>query len=254
MAKSAIRTEFVDVPPQPPSFLARHAWVGYAIFIVFGALFAYLSYEVKNNGWVTQWDKPYALAIYTWAKRQPAWLIFTMRFFSAYGRDGVALIALVLTVGWVRKGARRELRWLFFGVLGGELWFQILGNLVRRLRPAFKDPFETLIGYGYPSGHATTNLLLAWLVIALIWPHLHTGWRRFLLVFFSALVVALICFSRLFLGLHYLTDIIAGLFLGMAWGGLIYTVIDVLHWRPRPNVVPLSVAAIPVTSKERSEH
>jgi undecaprenyl-diphosphatase len=248
MAKSAFRTEFVDVPPQPAPFLARHPWVGYALFIVFGALFAYLSIEVKRNGWVTRWDMPVAQAVYQWAKQQPAWLVLTMRFFSAYGRDGVALIALALTVGWARKKARRELRWLFFGMLGGELWFQPLGGLVQRARPAFKDPFETLIGYGYPSGHAVTNLLLAWMLVAFVGPRLRGGWQRFALVFFSALSVLLVCFSRMFLGLHYLTDILGGLFLGAAWGGLIYTVIDVLHWRRRPGAIPIPHLAPPAAA------
>lgn len=254
MAKPVTRIEFVDVPPQPAPFLARNPWVGYATFIVFGALFTYLSVEVKQNGWVTQWDLPMAKSIYAWAKQQPAWLVFIMRFFSAYGRDGVSLIALALTVGWVRKGARRELRWLFFGMLGGELWFQLLGGLVQRQRPEFKDPFETLIGYGYPSGHATTNLLLAWMVIAFLWPHVKPGFKRFLLVLLPSLVVALVCFSRMFLGLHYFTDIIAGLLLGTAWGGLIYTVIDVLHWRKRSPALGYLPMAIPVTSHEQTKH
>ena len=253
MAKPLTRIEFVDVPPQPKPFLARNPWVGFALFIIFGALFTYLSIEVKRNGWVTRWDLPIAQSVYQWAKHQPAWLVFIMRFFSSYGRDGVSLIALALTVGWLRKGARRELRWLFFGMLGGELWFQLLGGLIQRLRPEFKDPFEKLIGYGYPSGHATTNLLLGWMIIAFLWPHFQPGFKRFLLVFLTALVVALVCFSRMFLGLHYLTDIIAGLFLGTAWGGLVYTLIDVLHWRPRPYAPMLSSMAIPVTSREHPE-
>src|SRR5512133_1014587 len=135
MAKSGLRTGFVDVPPQPPPFLARHPWVGYGMFIVFGAAFAYLSWQVKNNGPLTQWDKPAAIAIFNWAKQQPAWFAFLMRFLSSYGRDGLSLIAVILTIGWVRKKARRELRMLLFGVMGGELWFQILGGFVQRARP-----------------------------------------------------------------------------------------------------------------------
>ena len=250
MAKSITHIEFVDVPPQTAPFLARKPWVGFALWIIFGALFAFLSVEVSRGGWVTRWDLPIAQAVYQWAKQQPAWLVFIMRFFSAYGRDGVALIVLALTVGWVRKGARRELRWLFFGVLGGELWFQLFGGLVQRPRPAFKDPFETLIGYGYPSGHAATNLLLAWMVIAFLWPHVRPGFRRFLLVALPLLGVALVCFSRMFLGLHYLTDIIAGLFLGAAWGGLVYTLIDLLHWRPSLYAPARAPAALPFTRQE----
>lgn len=243
-----------DDPERPPSFLARHSWVGYLIFIVFGALFAYLSYEVKNNGWVTAWDKPTEQAIFNWAKVQNPWFVLLMRFLSAFGRDGVALIVVVMSVVWIRHQSRRELRWLYFGVLGGELWFQLLGGLVMRLRPAFKDPFEKLIGYGYPSGHAATNLLLAWLAISAMWPRLRTGFQRFMAIFIAVLLVIGVCFSRLFLGLHYPTDILGGLFLGAAWGGLIYTVIDVLHWHARAHAVGITATTIPVTSHQKSDH
>lgn len=220
-----------DDPYRPPSFLARHSWVGYLIFIVFGALFVYLSIEVARSGWVTTWDKPFEQAFFNWAKTQPAWFVLLMRFFSALGRDGVALVVVWLSVVWIRRQMRRELRWMFFGVLGGELWFQLLGGVVQRVRPAFKDPFETLIGYGYPSGHAATNLLLAWLLLAVLWPRMRHAWQRALAVLVAVLIVAMVCISRLFLGLHYPTDILGGLLLGAAWGGLIYTVIDTLHWR-----------------------
>jgi undecaprenyl-diphosphatase len=143
---------------------------------------------------------------------------------------------------------------LFFGVLGGELWFQAISNIVNRTRPAFKDPFETLIGPGYPSGHAATNVLLGWLVLYLLLPHIRSGGKRLLLVLAVIFVVAMVCISRLFLGLHYVTDIAGGLLLGFAWGGFIYTLIDVLHYRRHESAARapgFQPAVIPVTTSEK---
>jgi membrane-associated phospholipid phosphatase len=236
--------------PRPP-FLARNPWVGFLIFIVATIGFLIVTQQVVTHGPLTRWDQPVAVAVFNWAKQQPASVVLYMRFFSAYGRDGVALIALVLTVGWVRRKARRELWMLFFGVLGGELWFQVISNFVLRPRPSFKDPFETLIGAGFPSGHAATNVLLGWMVLYLLWPHIHSAARRFWLTFAVVFIIASVLFSRMFLGLHWPTDIIGGVLLGFAWGGLIYTITD-LHFFREQKQADFVPEAVPVTGEEET--
>lgn len=241
-----------NVPSNRP-FLARHPWVGFLIFIVSTLIFVWMTVQVMSNGPITRPDLPMAQSIHKWALRQPLPFVLLMRFFSLYGRDGVALIALILAVGWIRHKARRELWMLFFGVLGTELWFQVISGLVNRPRPAFKDAYETLIGPGYPSGHAATNLVLGWMILYLLLPHIQSATRRILLTIAVVAYVLVVCFSRIFLGLHYPTDLISGLFLGLAWGAFIFTVTD-LHFFPRRAAQPagqLQPTAMPVTGKER---
>lgn len=238
---------------RPAPFLARNPWVGYLIFLIFGAAFVWLSWQVLIQGPVTQWDMPTIKAIHDWATHQSAPVALIMRFFSAYGRDGVSLITVILTIGWVRRKYRRGLWMLLFGVMGAELWFQALGGIINRQRPEFKDPFETLIGAGYPSGHAATNVLLGWMILYLLLPHIKSGFRRGLLIIVVVAVVLEVCFSRLFLGLHYPTDIIGGLLMGIAWGGLIFTITDRHFFAKKREVVHLQPAAMPVTGEKRPE-
>jgi undecaprenyl-diphosphatase len=246
-----------NMSPYRP-FLARHAWVGFLIFILSSLAFIWLTIQVISNGPVTYSDLPIAKSVNAWAKLQPQPFVLLMRFFSAYGRDGVALITLILAVGWIRHKARRELWFLFFGVLGTELWFQVISNLVNRQRPEFKDAYETLIGAGYPSGHAATNLVLGGMILYLLLPHIKSAGRRALLIVVVVAYVLVVCFSRLFLGLHYPTDLIAGLLLGLAWGALIFTVTD-LHFFDHRSTQPAAMmnpAAMPVTGqtdKKRTE-
>ena len=214
-----------------PPFLARYPWVGYLLFIVCGIAYTVLAWQVISDAPFTRREAVLEKQIFDWAHTQSTPLVLLMRFLSAYGRDGVALIVLGLTIGWGRRKARRELQMLFFGVLAGELWFQLLGSLVNRPRPQFKDPFENLIGAGFPSGHATTNLLLGWLILYLLLPHIRSPLRRGLLIFAVIVTVLAISFSRLFLGLHYPSDILGGYALALAWGGLIYTLIDRAFWK-----------------------
>ncbi|RPJ51071.1 MAG: hypothetical protein EHM21_03625, partial [Chloroflexi bacterium] len=134
--------------PEPllarPPFFARYPWVGFLIFFACTAAFLAITQQVVTRGPLIQGDQALAERIFQWARQQSFPVVFYMRFFSAYGRDGVALIGLILTIGWLRRKARRELWMLFFGFLGAELWFQIISNFVLRPRPEFKDPFETL--------------------------------------------------------------------------------------------------------------
>lgn len=253
--------------PEPllarPPFLARHPWVGFLIFIVGTLGFLFVTQQVITKGPLTGSDAAWIQAIHNWAKQQSQPLVLFMRFWSSYGRDGVTLITLILAVGWIRRKARRELWMLFFGVLGGELWFQALSNIIKRTRPPIKDPFETLIGPGFPSGHAVTNVLLGWMIMYLLWPHIRTGWKRALLVIVVVLAVVLVLVSRLFLGLHYPTDILGGVLLGLAWGGFVYTITDLHFFRRRvrterqgfnPVVMPVTgeIRHTRVEDKERS--
>lgn len=222
----------VGVPyiERPKPFLARHPWVGYLVFLIFSAIFAWMTFQVATNGPFTSGDEAQIQALHVWAWQQKQPLILTMRFFSAFGRDGVALICLILAIRWMRRRARRELFLLFFGVLAGEMWFQLLGGLVSRHRPQFPVPFETLGIGGYPSGHATTNVLLGMLILYLVLPRTASWLKRVLITLAVVAVIALVCYSRLFLGLHYPSDIYGGVILGIAWGALVFTLTDVYFW------------------------
>jgi undecaprenyl-diphosphatase len=201
------------------------------MFLLGAFCFTLLTFQVVHQGPLTRFDQPLARSIHEWATGQGILLVLFMRFFSAFGRDGLVLIVAILFVFWIRRNFERELGWLIVGVLGGELLFQVASNLIGRTRPEFKDPFETLIGPGFPSGHATTNLLLAWLVLAFLLPRMRSPLRKALLIGATVFFVLARSFSRLFLGLHYITDILGGFALGLGWGGLVYTLIDLYFFR-----------------------
>lgn len=212
-------------------YLARCPWAGYLLFGIFSIVYLLIAWQVVTRGPIVAWDVAAEERIYNWAQRQPEPLVLFMRFLSAYGRDGVALIGLVLLFFWARRGVRRELQLLVFGFMAGELWFQLQSRLFNRARPEFKDPFEILIGPGFPSGHATTNLLLGGLILYLLLPRIASARKRALLSAAVIGTVLLIGFSRLFLGLHYPTDILAGYVFALAWGALIFTLVDRAFWK-----------------------
>jgi len=102
-------------------------------------------------------------------------------------------------------------------VLGGNFLNFCLKHLVQRGRPVFDDPIFSLPTYSFPSGHAMASTVL-WGLIA-IRASAQAQHRVSARVAIGAAVamVALVCFSRMYLGLHYLSDVAAGVAEGVAW-------------------------------------
>ena len=69
------------------------------------------------------------------------------------------------------------------------------------------------------------------MVAYLLMPHLRSrGWR--ILAWVDALLLILVVgFSRIYVGLHFPTDVLAGYAIGLAWGAFTYTGIEINHWR-----------------------
>jgi membrane-associated phospholipid phosphatase len=82
---------------------------------------------------------------------------------------------------------------------------------------ALEVGFVRLDTYSFPSGHAMMSTAACGALAYLAWSHLRTRRRRVLLIAGTVVFVALICFSRLHLGVHYLSDVLAGIAGGAFW-------------------------------------
>ena len=84
-----------------------------------------------------------------------------------------------------------------------------------------KDPdipvIEKVDGYSFPSGHALIGVVFYGLVIFVIWHEVKQKWLKILLTIFFVLFILLISFSRIYLSVHYASDVIAGIAVGFIW-------------------------------------
>jgi undecaprenyl-diphosphatase len=92
----------------------------------------------------------------------------------------------------------------------------LVKGAVARARPALPDPIAHVTGYSFPSGHAQSATVAAGLLLLVFLPNLR---RRARLAAMVAAVtwVSAVCFSRVGLGVHYVSDVVAGVTLGGAW-------------------------------------
>lgn len=128
----------------------------------------------------------------------------------------IAILTLVCSIWLYRKGEYRlALLCILFNTINGLVTW-ILKLLIHRPRP---DTVESLIeasGFSLPSGHASSSLLFYGMIAFLLLRTLRSPQARFALILSTVLFILCIGVSRLYLGVHYPTDVL----IGFAIGGL----------------------------------
>lgn len=127
-----------------------------------------------------------------------------------YAVVGVPLCLLA----WFHWHLRTRAMWALATMATGWLVAVLLKLLVQRARPVIDEPLAVHHGYSFPSGHATNNAIVVTVVLLLLHPVLGVAMRRLLLAIGVAWVL-LTCVDRLLMGAHYLSDVTAGVVLGV---------------------------------------
>jgi undecaprenyl-diphosphatase len=137
---------------------------------------------------------------------------------------------------WVR-GARRVAIWATTTIAVGGLLGLALKMIVSRARPSLPDPVALAPGEAFPSGHALTVTLGTGVLVLLILPRL-PAWGRLLTWVIAWFLVVSVAYTRVALGVHWVSDVIAGVMLGVAV--LAGTVAAFETWRREQGRKPLT--------------
>jgi membrane-associated phospholipid phosphatase len=218
----------------------RLALTGLALFLV-GVPFALLLLAVQQN-WapLRDLDRDVAAGLHEIALREDG-LVDTLRFVSDIGGPtSFRVAAAVLALWLLRRGARRLAVWLLVTSFGGALLVVAVKAAVNRARPALPDPVETAASASFPSGHAFGSLVGAGVLLLVLLPRARPARRR-MWWWLSGIVVVAVGFSRIGLGVHYVTDVVAGWVLGVAW--LAATIAVFQAWRADVGARPRPVEA-----------
>jgi undecaprenyl-diphosphatase len=125
---------------------------------------------------------------------------------------------------WIKR-LRGWVLLLALSVFGGMLLNTLLKQIFVRARPQFADPLLTITNYSFPSGH-TMMATVFYGTLCLLFVTVVRNWLlRGLAVLVSAMMILLVGFSRIYLGVHYLSDVLAAMAEGLAW--LAFCVISV---------------------------
>jgi undecaprenyl-diphosphatase len=128
------------------------------------------------------------------------------------------LVTVVVVLLLIRRRIRLAIYLAVTGI-GALLLDPSLKTLVGRLRPVVDAPVATAPGNSFPSGHALGSMVVYGALLLVFLPAIAPRRRR-LAIGAAALVIALIGGTRIALGVHFLSDVLAGWLLGAAWLGV----------------------------------
>ncbi len=121
-----------------------------------------------------------------------------------------------IALAYLVRGERRHAVWLFVTVFGGAALGLAMKTIVGRARPALPDPVSTAPGMSFPSGHAL-GASIGCCVLLLLTLRLLPRRGRVAAVLAAVLVVSAVAVARVVLGVHFVSDVLAGITLGIAW-------------------------------------
>jgi membrane protein DedA with SNARE-associated domain/membrane-associated phospholipid phosphatase len=199
----------------PGQYLGLHLTLGLLAAAGCLWLFGGIAEDIVNSDPLVRFDLAVATVLHDLATPP-----LTTFFLIVTALGSVETIALVGLVGAVVFGVRRQ--WLHLGtwlaaVAGSAALNQLLKVLFGRPRPYFEHPLVLETSYSFPSGHAMESLVLYGMLAYFAVLALRTWRTRTAIVFGTALLVLLIGFSRMYLGVHYFSDVVAGYAAGGVW-------------------------------------
>jgi undecaprenyl-diphosphatase len=163
--------------------------------------------------------------------------VSVMQLISDSGSASAWVIVLAFVVLWLlwRQLPRLAL-FVVITTAGSSLLNSIVKTAVHRPRPVLIHPVAHQPGPSFPSGHAQAAVVGYAVLLLVFLPVLQGVWRRVAVTFAMRMVLA-IGFSRIVLGVHYLSDVVGGYVLGAAWVAAMAAVFNALRADPRPGPV-----------------
>jgi undecaprenyl-diphosphatase len=162
----------------------------------------------------------------------PAWIEEMFRDFTALGGVGVLSLLTLISVGYLwLTGQRRVALFLLFAILGGLLLSSMLKSGFDRPRPDLVSHGSHIYTSSFPSGHSMLSAVV-YLTGGALLAIVQSAHRvRVYLVGCSILTTLLVGVSRVYLGVHWPSDVLAGWAAGAAWAAACWLVAQWLHER-----------------------
>ncbi|HEY9426773.1 MAG TPA: phosphatase PAP2 family protein [Gemmatimonadaceae bacterium] len=155
----------------------------------------------------------------TWiAAHQIPWIQSTAVEITALGTGSVVIMIALVAALFLSLGPHRYRALLLIAATAGGLALNgILKLIFHRPRPDIFEWGTHAVSSSFPSGHAM-NAVIVYSTVAYLAARLESRrWVRWTTLLLAALVIALVCLSRIYLGVHYPSDIAAGAVVGFAW-------------------------------------
>ena len=168
----------------------------------------------------------------------PRWLPEVARDITALGSTVVLGIVLLVVTGFLFAAGKRHTGWFVLAtVLGGAALNSVLKLGFARARPDLVTPLTQVLTLSFPSGHTALSAICYLTLGALLAQTQSSRTIRIHFIATAVLLTLLVGVSRIYLGVHYPTDVLAGWCIGIAWALICWTIMS--HFQRAGEVEPV---------------
>ncbi|MDP4164219.1 MAG: phosphatase PAP2 family protein [Bacillota bacterium] len=185
-------------------FISLVSLIGFTIVVIFINDKKIIDFDSDIISIVQGWENPLLTSI--------------MKFFTFIGGAPFVIGLSIVLVVFLYKVLKHRLELILFiaAVAGSAVINQVLKQVFHRVRPDLHRLID-IVGYSFPSGHAMNAFTVYGILTFLLWRHISKKWERTLLILFSIFFIFAIGISRIYLGVHFPSDIIGGYFASAFW-------------------------------------
>jgi undecaprenyl-diphosphatase len=183
------------------------------------ASFSFLTYKVLDENTIKFDTRLNELIATTRTPRLNYW----MNMITDVGQIGGLVFTLILgSILWYKNKWKTAVA-LVSSVFGAAFLTEFLKLVFNRERPAIASRLATEFTFGFPSGHATASFALFPILAILFYTQvdIQENYKR-LVVFLLSVFPFVVGYSRLYMGVHYVTDVVAGSIVGLSFASIFY--------------------------------
>jgi membrane-associated phospholipid phosphatase len=212
MAFTTLGLNDPEQSPKPVPFITVALVASLSASILFLLLFSWVATEMRE-GDTKHFDSVVRQWVHGFASPGLTRAMFAISFMGDNGMFAMVILTVVL---FLYERWRRGLVWLSITMVGALILNATLKLAFARVRPV---PFFGTLphSYSFPSGHALMSFCFYGVMAGLIMARVRSRWLRIVLWCATALLVLLIGISRIYLGVHYPSDVVAGYLAGAIW-------------------------------------
>jgi membrane-associated phospholipid phosphatase len=217
-------------PIAPPARLGLQLAAGALVLIAAAWLFGAIAEDVVTGDRITVVDA----ALTQWLHRHatPAMTRWVLVVTNLHSTLAISCYSVLVGLYFAFTRHWRRVATLFVCAAGGLTLNVLMKLAFHRARPVLDHPLLTLSSYSFPSGHVAGSTVFYGLGMLFLFTRVHRWVPRIAIAAGALLAVALVAFTRVYLGVHFLSDVAAAFAEAVAWLAISLTALDA-YWRRR---------------------
>lgn len=212
----------------PGNFVGLPLTLMLLTFAVNMALLSELTESVLESEWIVTLDMTFSKQLYNVRSDTLSYMFYISTMLG--NREAVFIVGGVASVVFLYRRQYVVLLAFWLTMAGTGLTVRYGKTFISRERPA-DIAYYAVDHFSFPSGHATTAMALYGLLAYLLYKRYTGRTQRRLLLAAAVILIILVGFSRVYLGVHYLSDVLAGFLVGALWLLVGISLIEVMMYR-----------------------